>query len=82
MNRNEERVREIILKEIGTISEDQIIPEASFTNHLGYDSVDMMSMVMDLEKEFGIEISDGDAEWFEKVQDVYDYINANVNEKD
>jgi acyl carrier protein len=69
----EERVREIISEQLN-VSKDEVIPEASFTDDLGADSLDLVELVMALEEEFEIEVSDEDAEKIRKVKDVFDYI--------
>jgi acyl carrier protein len=70
----EERVREIISEQLN-VSKDEVTPEASFTDDLGADSLDLVELVMALEEEFEIEVSDEDAEKIRKVKDVYDYID-------
>jgi acyl carrier protein len=70
----EERVREIISEQLN-VSKDEVVPEASFTDDLGADSLDLVELVMALEEEFEIEVSDEDAEKIRKVKDVFDYID-------
>ncbi len=55
----------------------KITPEASFTNDLGADSLDVVELVMALEEEFGVEIPDEEAEKLQTVQSVVDYIELN-----
>ena len=55
-----EQVKAIIADKLG-IDEDQIVDTANFTNDLGADSLDVVELVMEFEKVFGIEISDDDA---------------------
>jgi acyl carrier protein len=69
----EERVREIISEQLN-VSKEEVVPEASFTDDLGADSLDLVELVMALEEEFEIEVSDEDAEKIRKVKDVFDYI--------
>jgi acyl carrier protein len=69
----EERVREIISEQLN-VSKDEVVPDASFTDDLGADSLDLVELVMALEEEFEIEVSDEDAEKIRKVKDVFDYI--------
>ncbi|MGH7949787.1 MAG: acyl carrier protein [Candidatus Binataceae bacterium] len=71
----ETKVREIICEQLG-VSEDEVSPEASFIEDLGADSLDIVEMVMALEEEFGIEISDEDAEKIRTVKDVVAFIEA------
>jgi acyl carrier protein len=70
----EERVREIISEQLN-VSKEEVVPDASFTDDLGADSLDLVELVMALEEEFEIEVSDEDAEKIRKVKDVFDYID-------
>ena len=74
----EEKVKEIIVDQLG-VDENQVVESASFIEDLGADSLDTVELVMALEEEFDIEISDEDAEKISKVQDAIDYINNNTN---
>ena len=69
----EERVKKIISEQLG-VEEDDVVPDASFVDDLGADSLDTVELVMALEEEFDIEISDEDAEKIQKVQQAIDYI--------
>jgi acyl carrier protein len=71
-----ERVKQIVAEQLG-VDEDQVTPEASFMDDLGADSLDTVELVMALEEEFDIEISDEDAEKIQTVQDAVDYITEN-----
>jgi acyl carrier protein len=70
----EEKVKEIISKQLG-VSPSDIIPETSFVEDLGADSLDTVELVMAFEEAFGIEIPDEDAEKIVKVKDAIEYIN-------
>jgi acyl carrier protein len=70
----DERVKEIIAEQLGLEKED-IQPEASFIDDLGADSLDIVEMIMTIEDEFDVEISDEDAEKIVTVQDAINYIN-------
>lgn len=72
-----DKVKEIIVEQL-SIEEDQVTSEASFTEDLGADSLDIVELVMALEEEFGLEIPDEDAEKIATVQDAVDYINDNA----
>lgn len=72
----EKRVKEIIVEQLG-VSEDEVVPEASFIDDLGADSLDTVELVMALEEEFDIEIPDEDAEKIHTVQDAINYIQEN-----
>jgi len=68
-----ERVREIIVDQLGVNSE-QVVPEAKFVEDLGADSLDTVELVMALEEEFGAEIPDEDAEKLTTVGESIAYI--------
>ena len=74
----EEKVREIIVDQLG-VDEKQVIAGAGFIDDLGADSLDTVELVMALEEEFDVEISDEDAEKISKVEDAINYINNNTN---
>ncbi len=69
------KVKELIADSLG-VSNDEIEPAASFIEDLGADSLDIVELVMAIEKEFNIEIPDEDAEKISTVQDAIDYIHA------
>lgn len=73
----EEKVKSIIADQL-SVDEAQVKSEASFINDLGADSLDTVELIMALEEEFGIEISDEQAEKIQTVQAAVDYIKANV----
>jgi len=70
-----ERVTKIIVDRLG-VDEAQISLEASFKDDLGADSLDVVELVMELEDEFDMEISDDDAEKIATVGDAVNYINS------
>jgi acyl carrier protein len=69
----EQKVKEIIVEQLG-VDADEVTPEASFTDDLGADSLDIVELVMAFEEEFGIEIPDEDAEKIQRVQEAVAYI--------
>ena len=69
-----EKVKDIIAKQLG-VDADKVIPEASFVEDLGADSLDTVELVMAFEEAFNIEIPDEDAEKILKVQDAVTYID-------
>ncbi len=66
-------VKTIIADQLG-VEKDEATPEASFTEDLGADSLDIVELVMAFEEEFEIEIPDEDAEKISTVQDAIGYI--------
>lgn len=71
-----DRVKQIIVDRLG-VEADEITMEASFKDDLGADSLDVVELVMELEDEFGLEISDEDAEKITTVGEVVNYIQTN-----
>lgn len=67
------KIKELIKNSLG-VSEDEIALDSSFIDDLGADSLDIVELVMLIEKEFDIEIPDEDAEKISTVQDAIDYI--------
>lgn len=70
-----ERVTKIIVDRLG-VEESEVTLEASFKDDLGADSLDVVELVMELEDEFDMEISDDDAEKISTVGDAVNYIKA------
>ncbi|MCE2557370.1 MAG: acyl carrier protein [Acidobacteria bacterium] len=70
-----EKVNSIIVEQLG-VDADEVTPQASFTDDLGADSLDIVELVMAFEEEFGIEIPDEDAEKIGSVKEATDYIQA------
>jgi acyl carrier protein len=68
-----ERLKKIIVEQLG-VDEEEVQPQASFVEDLNADSLDLVELIMSLEEEFGMEISDEDAEKIQKVQDAVDFI--------
>ena len=71
----EEKVKKIIAEKL-SVDLAEVIPEASFVDDLGADSLDLVELIMTMEEEFDIDISDEDAEKLESVKDAIDFINA------
>lgn len=70
-----ERVKKIIVDRLG-VEESVITLESNFKEDLDADSLDVVELVMELEDEFDLEISDEDAEKIATVGDVVNYISA------
>lgn len=70
-----EALKKIVAESLG-ISEEEIAPSASFIDDLGADSLDIVELVMAIEKTFDIEIPDEDAEKIATVQDAIDYVSS------
>ena len=68
-----EKVKAIIVDKLG-VEESEVTENASFTNDLGADSLDTVELIMELEKEFGIQIPDTQAEKITTVKDAIDFI--------
>lgn len=71
-----EKVKSIIVDQLG-VDADEVTVEASFTEDLGADSLDIVELVMAFEEEFGIEIPDEDAEKIGRVKEAISYIEKN-----
>ncbi len=71
----EDKVKKIIAEKL-SVDLDEVVPEANFVDDLGADSLDLVELIMSMEEEFDIEISDEEAEKLVKVQDAIDYINS------
>ena len=71
------KVKAIIVDKLG-VSPEQVVPEASFTNDLGADSLDTVDLIMEFEKEFNIGIPDDQAESISTVGDAIKYIEENA----
>ena len=75
----EKKVKDIIVEQLG-VAEEEVTMEASFTDDLGADSLDIVELVMAFEEEFGIEIPDEDAEKIATVKDAVTYIDAHTDD--
>jgi acyl carrier protein len=72
-----EKVRDIIVERLDA-KRSEVVPTASFIDDLNADSLDIVELVMGIEKDFDIEIPDDEAEKIRTVQDAVDYIVAHV----
>ena len=73
MSEIKNKVIAIIVDKLG-VDEKEVTPEASFTNDLGADSLDTVELIMELEKEFDVQIPDDQAEKIATVGDAIAYI--------
>ena len=74
----EERVKSIIVEQLG-VDTEEVTSEASFVEDLGADSLDTVELIMAFEEEFGVEISDEDAENIRRVKDAVEYVSKNAS---
>jgi acyl carrier protein len=75
-----EKVKSIIVEQLG-VDEEEVTLEASFTEDLGADSLDIVELVMAFEEEFGIEIPDEEAEKISNVREAVEYIQNNTGDQ-
>ena len=68
-----DQLKKLIVEQLG-VDEEEVTPQASFVEDLNADSLDLVELIMSLEEEFGMEISDEDAEKIQKVSDAVEYI--------
>jgi acyl carrier protein len=76
-----ERVQEVVAEKL-SVDESEVVPDASFTEDLNADSLDLVELIMAFEEEFStddvtLEISDEDAESIQTVQQAVDFLHAN-----
>lgn len=77
MSEIQSKVVEIIVEKL-SVKESEVVPEASFTAHLGADSLDTVELIMEFEKAFEIQIPDEDAEKITTVGDAIAYVEAHT----
>ena len=71
----EDKVKKIIAEKL-SVDLEEVVPEASFVDDLGADSLDLVELIMSMEEEFDIDIPDEEAEKLVTVQDAFDYVAA------
>lgn len=71
----EEKIKKIIADKL-SVDISEVLPEAAFVDDLGADSLDLVELIMSLEEELDIEISDEDAEKLVTVKDAMDYVTT------
>ena len=72
-----EKVTNIIVDKV-SVEESRVVPEASFLDDLGADSLDTVELIMEFEEEFDLEIPDEDAEKITTVGAALEYINSHA----
>ncbi len=72
-----DRLKKIIVDQLG-VDESEVVPAASFVEDLNADSLDLVELIMSLEEEFKLQISDEDAEKITTVQEAEDYIEEHL----
>ena len=75
----EERVKRIICEQLD-VEEKDVVPTASFVDDLGADSLDQVELIMAMEEEFDVSISDEDAEKIATVQDAVNYVKKAIGQ--
>lgn len=71
------RLKKIIVEQLG-VEESEVVPSASFTEDLNADSLDLVELIMSLEEEFKLQISDEDAEKITTVGEAEEYIEEHL----
>ncbi|MBW1666609.1 MAG: acyl carrier protein [Deltaproteobacteria bacterium] len=74
-----EKVKKIICEQLD-VAEEDVVPDASFVDDLGADSLDQVELIMAMEEEFNVSISDEEAEKITTVQDAIDYVKKALGE--
>ena len=77
MSETADRVKKIVVEHLG-VEADKVTEDASFIDDLGADSLDIVELVMEFEKEFNIDIPDEDAEKLRTVGDAIGYLNSKM----
>jgi acyl carrier protein len=70
----DQQMVDIIVEQL-SVEKEKVVPNASFVDDLGADSLDLVELIMAMEEEFDVEIPDEDAEKINTVQNAIDYIN-------
>ena len=73
MSSVEEKVKKIIMEQLD-VEENVVVPEASFVDDLGADSLDQVELIMAMEEAFGVSIPDEEAEKIRTLQDAINFI--------
>ena len=73
----EKQIGEIIIEQLG-VSKEEVVPEASYVDDLGADSLDIVELVMAMEEEFDVEIPDADAEKIQTIGSALSYLKKKL----
>ena len=73
----EEQVKKIIMEQLGVTAEE-VKPEASFVEDLGADSLDVVEILMAIEENFGVSVSDDEIPNLKTVRDIVEYVESNM----
>ncbi len=74
----QDKIRSIIASKLG-LDEDEITPDKNLTNDLGADSLDVVELSMEIEREFNLKFEDSDTEKIQTVEDLYKLIEEYVS---
>jgi acyl carrier protein len=69
----EEKVIGIIMEQLD-VTREECVPEASFIDDLGADSLDLVELIMEMEENFSIQIADNELQQIRSIKDVLDYL--------
>ncbi len=73
-----QKLRKIVAEQL-SVDEEDVVAEASFIEDLNADSLDLVELIMTMEEEFNVKISDEDAEKIQTVQDAMDYLQEHLD---
>ncbi len=73
-----ERLKKVVVDQLG-VDDSEVVSSASFVEDLNADSLDLVELIMSLEEEFNLQISDEDAEKITTVQEAEDYIEEHLH---
>ena len=76
-----DRVKKVVVEQLG-VDESEVTPESNFIDDLGADSLDVFQIVIAIEEQFDIEISDQDAEEIKTVGDAVKYIESKIGQEE
>jgi len=75
---SEDKLKKLIAEQL-SVDESEVTPDASFIEDLNADSLDLVELIMTLEEEYGVKISDEDAEKIKTVRDAMDYLSEHTS---